>query len=336
MSRAAAMSQKTPPFVVLAGDEEFAKSRTLTSALDDLLPPQVDRALALCTYDGAANEEQGGPTLARVLDDLQTLPFLSDRRVVVIRDADRFISACREKLETYAAKPSPTGVLVLECRAFPKTTRFYKAVVAGGGVIHECRKLAGRAVTEFALSEATRLGKRLDRAAAAQLAELLGQDQGLLAGEVEKLALYVGDRPTISLADVRTLVGQSREEKIFAVMDAAAAGDAPGALQLWRSVLASDPAASFRATGGLAFVLRRWLTAHELRDEGQPVGAIAPKVMMWGRENELQQLLRRLPAARLQRLLAQLARVDAEAKSGTRSIENGVEALILTAAGATP
>lgn len=331
-----ARKKTAPPIVILFGDEAHEKCAALDRVLNDLLPPEVDRAFALTTYDASQSEEQGGPTVAGVLDDLATLPFLANRRVVLVRDADRFISAARESLEKYLSNPAPTGTLVLECRSFPKTTRLYKAAAAKGGELIECRKLTGRALVDFVVDQARVHRKRLAPDAANRLCELIGQDQGLLAMEVEKLALYAGERPDITAADVAELVGQTREEKIFAVADAAAIGRLPEALTLWRQVLDSDSAAAYRSVGGLAFVLRRWLTAHRLMSDGMPLRAVAPKVMMWGREQQLATLLRRLAPERIRRLLAELGDLDAQAKTGVRSIERGVEALLTRIAAPTP
>jgi DNA polymerase-3 subunit delta len=323
-----AARKSPPPLIVIHGEDDLQKTRALADVLDTLLPPEVDRSLALTTYDGTRPDDQGGPTPAAVFEDLATLPFLADRRVVIIRDADGFIRSYREKLENYVAKPSPTAVLVLECRSFPVHTRLAKGAKAVGGQVVSCAKLKGRDVHDFVVTEARRHDKRINADAARRLVDLVGPEAGALASEVEKLALYVGDRPTIDGQAVETLVGQSREEKIFAVMDAAALGRLPDALRLWHQTLTTDPDAPFRALGGVAYVLRRWLSAHQLHTEGLPLSAIAPKVMMWRRERELQQILDRLPPARLRRALAGIARLDAQAKSGTRSIETGVEHLL--------
>jgi DNA polymerase-3 subunit delta len=324
---------KAPPVVVIFGDEEYQKSRALVATRNELLPPPVDPGLALSEYDGSRDEETGGPAYAAIADDLATLPFLTDRRVVVIRDADRFISAHRERLERYFAAPSPTGTLVLVCRSFPKTTRLYKAAAAIGRLV-ECKRLSGRSVIDFVTEQFAASGKRIDYPTAARLAELIGNEQAALAGEVEKLCLYASNRSTITAADVDDLVGQSREEKIFAAMDAAAAGAADVALTLWNQVLETDRAAAFKAVGGIAFVLRKWQTAHNLRAAGLSAAAIAPKVMMWGRESELDALLCRLDPTRIQQFIAALAELDAQAKSGARSIETGVEALLIEIADA--
>ena len=58
-----------PPIIVVFGDEEFQKSQALARLLDALLPAGVDRALALSEYEGTKREEQGGPTLAAVMDE---------------------------------------------------------------------------------------------------------------------------------------------------------------------------------------------------------------------------------------------------------------------------
>ena len=193
----------------------------------------------------------------------------------------------------------------------------------------ECKKLTGRALTDFVLGAARERGKRLDDGAAAHLIDLVGQDTGMLAGEIEKLSLYAGDRQTLTDHDVSELVGQSREEKIFAVMDAAATGRLSDALRLWHQVLATDPEAAYKVLGGMTFKVRQWLIAHRLLADGSSVSEIAPRVMMWGRHQDLETLLRRLPATLLRRLLAALAQLDSEAKSGARSIETGVELVLV-------
>ncbi len=269
------------------------------------------------------------PSANRVHEDLATLPFLSPLRVVLIRSADDFITANRDWLDKYLHKPSPTGCLILECRSLPQTTRLYKAAVAGGGQIHECKKLVGRALTEFVTAQAAAHNKTIEPSATNRLIELVGQDTGFLANELEKLALYAADRPTITNQDVSELIGQSREEKIFAVLDSAACGHASQAISQWHQVLATDPAAVYKCLGGMAFKVRGYLNAHQQRAAGQNPRTVASAAKMWGRERELDTILKRLSPPLLRRLLAALAKLDSQAKSGTRSIDTGIEVLLV-------
>jgi DNA polymerase-3 subunit delta len=325
----AAAPAVAPSIVVLYGDDDYRKVELLHAVLDDLLPPATDRALALSEFDGTRSEEQGGPALAHVMDDLRTLPFLVERRVVIVRDAERFVTSHRETLEKYARAPSRSATLILSLRSFPSNTRLYKAVAAAGGRLLECKRPSARALTERAAVLAGQRGKRLDAPLAARIVDLVGAEPGVVAGEVEKLCLYVGERTVISDSDVSALVSQTREERIFAACDAAALGRGPQALELWRQVLDLDRDAAYRAVGGVAYVLRRWLAARRALAGGESIRQIAPRVMMWGRERELADILRRLTEPRLRRALAAVAELDAEVKVGGRSIEAGIEHILL-------
>lgn len=315
-----------PPIFVIFGDEEFRKVQALEQTLDRLLPPDVDRGMALCEYDGAKPEEAGGPAIAAVLADLRTLPFLADRRVVLIRDADRFVSAYREKLEEYCRAPSAVGTLVLECRTFLRTTRLAKAIPAAG--LLECKKLRGDALIAFAVEQAHAAGKQLDPATAALLVERIGNDQGIVANEIEKLALYTASRTRITPEDVAALVGLTREEMIFAAVDAAAQGRLAEALTQWRQMLALDKDVIYPALGGIAWKLRSLLSAHQQKAAGGNLYAIANKTGYYNRADDLAKILTHLPETRIARAVAQIARLDQQVKTGLRSIESSVEAVL--------
>ena len=62
-------------------------------------------------------------TWGAVMDDVQTLPMLSPRKLVVVEQADPFVTEHRPALEAYAQKPSKGGVLVLDVKSFPETTK---------------------------------------------------------------------------------------------------------------------------------------------------------------------------------------------------------------------
>lgn len=322
-----------PPIAVVFGEERARKADELARLLDELLPPGTDRGMALIEYDGSRPEDSGGASFATIADELHTLPFLADRRVVVVRDADAFISRCREPLERYAARPSPAGTLVLECRSFPKTTRFHKAVLAAGGSVTELRRLAPREAVELVTTAVRQRGKRIDAQTAERLVNLVGPEYGPLLSEVEKLCLYCAARAEVRADDVSDLVGESREERIFAVMDAALDGSLPDALKLWRQVVTTDRAAAFKALGGIAYVLRGRLAAHRMAADGLPLSAIAPKLLMFRRERDLERQLRRFPAPRLQRMLASLAQLDLHSKLGLASVERGVEVFLVQTCG---
>ena len=209
----------------VCGGEVFLRSRAAAALIDRVLG-DADRMLALTEYDGS----EASASLASVLDDLRTLPFLTDRRLVVVREADAFITRYRQELEDYLDSPSATGVLLLDCKIFPSNTRLYKRVAAVGEVT-ECKPIKAYAVPGW-LTEHCRgvYGKRLDARAASLLCDQIGADLGLLDAELQKLALYVGERETIGADDVEKLTGRCREEQVWDILSAIGAGNRAKAL----------------------------------------------------------------------------------------------------------
>jgi len=66
----------------------------------------ADPELVVARFDASAE-------LAEVLDAVRTAPLLAPRRLVMVHDADEFVSTHRQRLEAYLANPSSAGSLML-------------------------------------------------------------------------------------------------------------------------------------------------------------------------------------------------------------------------------
>src|SRR5262249_8985204 len=116
-----AASPKRQSVYALAGDEDFlkrlARERIIALTLGD-----ADSEVAVAVFAGEKLD------FSTVRNELDTRPFLAPYRVVVVENADPFVTEHRQALEQYAAKPSPVGVLVLDVKTFPETTKLAKAL----------------------------------------------------------------------------------------------------------------------------------------------------------------------------------------------------------------
>src|SRR5947209_19569531 len=92
-----AAKSKPQPLYVLTGDEAFLKRQAL-DALEKLLLGDADPSLAWSVLPVTADW-----STARA--ELDTLPFLSPRRVVVVEQADPFVTRHRAALEKYVGQP---------------------------------------------------------------------------------------------------------------------------------------------------------------------------------------------------------------------------------------
>jgi len=283
-----------------------------------------------------AGDDSLGPTtvdgvdanLAEVLDEVRTLSLLGDRRIVIIDSADPFITTHRKKLEEYCAAPSPTGTLILACNTMAKNTRLYKVINETGAVI-VCEVMKGRQVIGWVINRARSVHNRtVSPPTAARLREHVGDDPGTLDSELAKLSVYVGDRPEITPADVDALIGQHREEVVFAVTDAMSSGDPAGALTHWEQVLATDKAAPGRAIAGMAWAIRRLLSARHDFDNGVPIGNLARRV--YTDPQVLERRLGRLTTENLERQLCDLCAADLAVKTGGSTLELAIEKFVVT------
>jgi DNA polymerase-3 subunit delta len=313
-------SDQFPPMVAILGADRFLRHeglgkvlQRLSSAADELGPTRF---------------EGGEADLAQVLDEVRTCSLLGGLRVVIVDDADPFITAHRQALERYAESPSSSGCLILACSKLAKNQRLYKMIAKLNGIV-ECAAPKPQQLASWLIQRSdSRYGKKLEAPAAQRLRELVGDSPGLLDAELAKLSTYVGDRPSITRDDVAALVGQHREEKVFGIIDAMAMGDAATALALWEQVLATDRAAPGRALAGLAWAVRRLLEVRRDQDAGANLRMLARK--LFTDVETAEQRLARVTVASLSAELDDLLAADLSVKTGLSTVATAVEKFIVT------
>ena len=301
-------SSEVKPVYVLHGADAFLLDihrREIISTIIGVADPQT----SVAAYDATAE-------LADVLDELRTLPFLAPRRVVIVREADVFVSAHRKSLANYLQSPVKTASLMLMVSAWPKTTRLYKIVEKIGQAIY-CEMPKDSSVPAWLSKSAGKRGKKIAPDAAAMLEEWIGRDLARLDKEVEKLSLYVDQRDTITLADVSTLVIATAEPVDFALPNALTAGDAKAALQTLGAMLTAR-GEEFRTLGQIAWHLRRAVRAQQLIAQGQNADAAMRAVRLPGfARSSFRNFLRRRPLAKLTGDFRKLLAADRAMKTGT-------------------
>jgi DNA polymerase-3 subunit delta len=282
------------PLYVLHGDEAFLKRQVLRAIRQRALGPDADdQAVSLYAGDRAG--------YAEVFDELDTVPFFEPRRVVVIESADPFVTRFRADLEKKVAGLSATGTLVLDVKAWPANTRLAKLVDAAATVV--CKAPAAFKLPAWCSEWAkSRYRKQLPAPAASLLVDLVGAEMGQLDQELLKLAVFVGDRPGIDVADVDKLVGNSRAENTWKIFDAVGAGDVRAALAMLHRLFeqGEEP---MRLLGAFSSQLRRLAQAYRLTAQGHsPAAALekagVPPFALRGAEQQMRHLGRR----RLERL----------------------------------
>ncbi len=315
-----------PPVVALTGDQRFLKVACLHAITKRVL----------------GDDDEFGPTrfagdsadLKTVLDELATVSMWGGRRLVIVDSADPFVTNHRAALERHATKPGKAGVLVLDVKTWPKTTKLAK-IVAQTGLDLDCSELKGVELLNW-LTETAReeYGKSLDRDAASLLAELAGPDLGLLDRELSKLSDYTGDRGQLTVADVTALVGGWKAETTFKMLGDVRDGDLGSALvELDRLLRAGE--APQRILGGVLFFYRKLASAAETARRGTPLPAAVRTAGVFPKDQAASvEYLKRVGSKASARFFEHLVEADAALRGRGRLPERIVlERLLVRLAG---
>jgi DNA polymerase-3 subunit delta len=305
----AAKPGKIEPLYVLHGDEAFLKRQALRALRSRALGDDADeQAVSLHAGDKA--------TFAEVFDELDTVPFFFPRRLVVIDNADPFVTKHRSELEKRVGQLPATGVLVLDVKTWAANTKLAKLVPNERTLV--CKAPAPFKMPQWCAdwSLAT-YRKQLPTPAAQLLVELVGPDMGQLDQELLKLSTFVGAKAKIDAADVDKLVGSSRGENIWKIFDSIAVGDVRAALGILHRLFDHGEDAH-RILGAFSSHLRKLAAAARLVSQGSSVGAALEKagVMPFGLKGAEQQM-RHLGRRRLDKLYDQLLQMNLDLRGNS-------------------
>lgn len=311
---------------VIAGKEASLVAAKCHELLDRLIAPE-DRMTGLLTLEGSQ------ASLSDVLDELRTAPFLTGQRVVVVKEADSFVSANREALEKYFEKPSNTGVLVMTVGSWAKTTKLAKKLPKVGKLVDvtppKRRELPGH-LAQYGRDQH---GKQLDRVAAELLIEMVGEGLTQLYNEIDKLAIFAGNEKTIAAKHVESLAGHNRVFGAFEVIEAMIAGYPMQAIGRLRNMFAEDKNAEYTVVGAFAYHLRRMFTAKAMLQSGANPGQVASKCRIWSHKDRFFSQLRQTSLEKIGLSIEHLAGIDHDVKTGQAKTQVAMEQLVLQLAG---
>ncbi|MBC8132289.1 MAG: DNA polymerase III subunit delta, partial [Deltaproteobacteria bacterium] len=214
--------------------------------------------------------------IGTVVSTARTLPMMAARRLVIGKGIDGVKADALAPLVPYIADPNPHACLVLLGDKVDTRFKVFQ-VLRKAGHLHEFAPLRDRELGAWLEREARARKVNINGDAAASLAEAAGPELGPLAQALEQLALYAGVGKTITLADVETLIPETRQRSVFELTKAIGDGDVPRALRILANMFRNrEPA--LRVQFMLARQLRQIWRAKELSASGMPRDQIAGAV----------------------------------------------------------
>ncbi len=304
---------------LLTGSQDYMKKRAI-KAITGMYVSQDD-TMNLSYFHGKKVD------IKEVLDIANTMPFLAEKRVIVLEDTGLFSKSCEELADFIPVMPESCCMIFSEEKADMRLKQT-KAVKAEG-CIAEFGNLSDDELRDWVAKKLAREHRPITQKALDTFLSRCGNDMWEISNDLEKLVSYTFGKDGIRIEDIDAVCPPPPEDKIFAMIDAILAGDAQKALSYYTDLLAlrSDAMGILKL---LREQLRLLLHAKQLEMEHMAPRDMAALLGM--REGRIKMAL---PAARksstisLTRRIEMCADTDWRIKSGLIGDQLGIETLIV-------
>lgn len=307
---------------LLTGPEAYLRARAFAQLCDAAVSP--DDGMNRTVFEGKDVRE------GEIIDQAETMPFFSERRLVVVRDTG-IIKGGSDSLAEYCASLPDYLILVFNEEEADKKCKLYKAIKTHGRVVEF--PVQDEAFLKRWLASAL---KKADKVMTTRTAELFlertGSDLGRIDKELDKLISYAGDREEITARDVQKLTTPQIENRIFDMISAVSDHDRKKALALYADLLTLKEA-PMRILVLIERQYRQMLLVKAMRRDGTLDDEIASSVGIpaWV-VRKMASLTRSTPVSRLSQMAEMCVRMEEDVKNGRISDRLSVELLLIALA----
>ena len=195
------------PVYWLEGEEEFFIDKVVDYAEHNILS-ESEKSFNLSVFYGKDAE------WADIVNACRRYPMFSDKQVVVLKEAQAMRNI--ERLESYIEKPLSSTMLVVayKNKKVDGRTKLAKLLKEKGALL-TTKKLYDNELPEWTQQLVYAKGYTINRKALFLLIDHIGNDLSRLNNEIDKLALNLSGRNTITEDDIETYVGVSKEFNVF-------------------------------------------------------------------------------------------------------------------------
>ena len=215
-----------PAAILLVSQEPFLLREREDKIRDQLVPPESRDLNFLALYGWEAG-------IGQVVEFLQTLPFLAEKRLLVLREVQSFGDV--QQLLPYLQDPNPTSCLLMTSSEIKKKDSLYKSLSRFADVF-ELKKPGAERMADWVVERFGRHGKTIDRDLADTLVQTAGGDMSILQTEIEKVVSSSGEGKAITAEDLSVSV-PGGVEVVFNFLDALGEGDHLRAMTAARRLL---------------------------------------------------------------------------------------------------
>lgn len=210
---------------ILASSEPFLQAEALSLIKKQVPASELD--FNYQAFDLQVPKDNAVP-FDHILDILNTVPFFSGHKYVIVENLQKLLKKDQKKLSVYLENPSPSATLIFTCAGSVKkdireTLKALKQITLD---------ISENEIPAWLNARARASGIEFTEAATEFLIGTIGTDLGLLSSEIEKCGLLGKTR--IEQEDIAEIIEGKRTYNAFALIDAIRARDAESVFRIYR------------------------------------------------------------------------------------------------------
>ncbi|HKR82268.1 MAG TPA: DNA polymerase III subunit delta [Candidatus Saccharimonadales bacterium] len=207
--------------VTITGANGFARKQELSKLVASFVQSHGDMAVE--RFDGEETPAE------RLRESVESLPFLSARKLVVLREPGKQKAFVENITDILAAAAETTDLIIVESK-LDKRSAYYKTLHKQTNFL-EFGELDSAGLARWAAEYVTDHKGTLSMADARLLIDRIGPNQQLLQSELDKLLSF---NSKITRQTIEALVEPTPQSTVFELLDAAFSGNAKRTLQLYK------------------------------------------------------------------------------------------------------
>ena len=201
---------------VIASDSNLKLNEKLNSLINGFNGVDYD----LINFDGDES------SLAILLEEINTIPFLNEHKIVVLKNPkylinpDKYQDKLIDSLKTYIKKPIDTTTLIILIDDIKSFDKSFKEIIEKNVIIYQEKSLKEEDASEYIKNSLKNDGFKFDHHV---VDEILYRTKGNLERvivELEKIKIYKYESKNINLRDVMTIVSKDLDDNIFDLVNA--------------------------------------------------------------------------------------------------------------------
>ncbi len=175
---------------------------------------------------------------SEIIQSANTVPFVSRKRLVVVKRTQAFKDAQWKIFQSFFSKPSACCCLVLISENQGLKGKLLKIFQKNGVMVSFANPKSKNQIKEFIMSGFDRFGKKISADALNYFADNIGGDALTITSELEKTALFCREKKLIDVEDLEAILSGGHTTTVFNLVDEVGRGNIERSLLFLNNLLA--------------------------------------------------------------------------------------------------